>query len=70
MPRRRFSDAAGYTRHCLECRHAKGWCRHKTSIDGNVATCELTGAKVGKYDSPNNPCSRTPNGCDYDWSEA
>lgn len=22
-----------------------------------------------QYDSPNNPCSRTPNGCDYDWSE-
>lgn len=70
MPRRRFSDAAGYTRHCWECKHAKGWCRHKTSIDGNVATCELTGITVGKYDSPNNPCSRTPNGCDYDWSEA
>lgn len=67
---RRFSDAAGYMRHCWECKHAKGWCRHETSIDGNVATCELTGAKVGKYDSPNNPCSRTPNGCDYDWNEA
>lgn len=68
MPRRRFTDAAGYTHHCWECEHAKGWCRHKTSIDGNTATCELTGATVGKYDSPNNPCSRIPDGCD--WSEA
>ena len=23
-----------------------------------------------KCDSPNNPCSKMPNGCDYDWSEA
>jgi hypothetical protein len=68
MPRRRFADAAGYTHHCWECEHAKGWCRHKTSIDGNTATCELTGATVGKYDSPNNPCSRIPDGCD--WSES
>lgn len=67
---RRFSDGAGYMRHCWECKHAKGWCRHETSIDGNVATCELTGKTVGKYDSPNNPSNRTPNGCNYDWSEA
>jgi hypothetical protein len=66
---RRFSDAAGYTRHCWECRHAKGW-RRVESIDGHAANCELTGAKVGKYDSPNNPCSKTQNGCNYDWSEA
>ena len=69
MPRRRFSDAAGYTRHCWECSHAKGWKRVNT-IDGHEARCELAGVAVGKYDSPNNPCSKTPNGCNYDWSEA
>lgn len=68
MPRRRFSDAAGYTRHCWECRHAKDW--EKRSVTGYWGTCELTGIRVGKYDSPNNPCSRTPNACNYDWSEA
>lgn len=64
MPRRRFSDNAGYTRHCWECRHAKGW-RSVNTIDGHEARCELTGAKIGKYDSPNNPCSHLPKECDW-----
>lgn len=69
MPRRRFSDTAGYTCHCWECRHAKGW-RRVNTIDGHEATCELTGVTVGKYDSPNNQSSHLPMECDWDWSEA
>ena len=66
---RRFMDGAGFTRHCWECKHANGWCRHETSIDGNVATCELTGKTVGKYDSPNNQCSHVGIGCRYETEE-
>lgn len=52
---KRFSDNAGYTRHCWECKHAVGW--HKTNtMDRFEAICDRSGRKVGKYDSPNNPC--------------
>jgi hypothetical protein len=68
MTRYRFTDSAGYMHHCWECEHAKGWYQHKTTFGGSTATCELTGMTVGKYDSPDNPYSRIPDGCD--WSEA
>ena len=61
---RRFSDSAGFTRHCWECVHAKDW--ETRSVTGDWATCELTGRHVGKCDSPNNICSRLPAGCEYD----
>ena len=64
MPRRRFADAAGYTHHCWECEHAKDW--EKRSVTGYWGTCELTGIRVGKYDSPNNPCSHVGNECRYE----
>lgn len=65
MPRRRFTDSAGYTRHCWECKHAKEW--RKGLWNTNIATCEVTGKPVDKYESPNNPSLRTPDGCDYDY---
>lgn len=68
MPRRRFADAAGYTRHCWECRHARGWGKEET-IDGPCGTCELTGRPVFKYTSPNNPCSHVGNECRYETGE-
>lgn len=72
---RPFTDRAGYTRHCWECKHAQEW-----EFD-NTATCvsrkqnEIGGAfdfvqydktliQVGKYDSPNNPCS-IAGGCEH-----
>lgn len=67
MPRRRFADAAGYTHHCWECEHAKDW--EKRSVTGYWGTCELTGSRVGKYDSPNNPCSHVGDACRYETGE-
>lgn len=64
MSRKRFADTAGFTRHCWECKHAKDW--EERSITGYWGTCELTGIRVGKYDSPNNLCSHLPSGCDYE----
>lgn len=56
---KRFCDNAGFTYHCWECKHAVGW--HKVNtIDGNEAICDLSGGKVGKYDSPNNGCCHLP----------
>ena len=62
---RRFTDGAGFTRHCWECEHAKGW-EYRHTILGHSATCERTGSTVYKYDSPNNQCSHLPIGCSYD----
>ena len=56
---RRFTDGAGFTRHCWECVHAKDW-------DGECGWCELTGWVVHKTDSPNNQCCHLPVECDYD----
>ena len=59
---RRFTDTAGYTRHCWECVHAKDW-RETRGIGGPCAICEITGVAVSKYDSPNNPCCVDTKGC-------
>jgi len=56
---RRFTDGAGYTRHCWECEHADKWYF-------GFAECKMTGTRVGKYDSPDNQCSHLPIGCSYD----
>lgn len=61
---RRFADGAGFTRHCWECVHAKGW--RKTMFGADIADCELTNWTVERYDSPNNQCSYLPPECDYD----
>lgn len=66
---RRFTDNAGYTRHCWECVHAKGWRLKKHSSDVNLADCERTGWVVHKYDGPNNPCRWMPIGCEYETEE-
>ena len=66
---RRFTDGAGYTRHCWECVHAKGWRLEKGTYDMNHADCELTGRVVNKYDSPNNQCCHLPVGCEYETEE-
>lgn len=56
---RPFTDRAGYTRHCWECRHA---CFKKQ--DGIIyGYCKKRQFDVEKYDSPNNPCSVAA-GCD------
>lgn len=65
MPRRRFTDGAGYTRHCWECKHAKDWEDRPHAVYEKRAKCELTGVTVDKWMSPDNPCSHVPNGCDY-----
>ena len=61
-----FTDAAGFTRHCWECEHAKGWRLKAHSMDVSLADCELTGWVVRKFDSPDNQCSHLPAGCDYE----
>lgn len=61
---RRFSDGAGYARHCWECRHAKNW--RKTMLRVDIADCELTNATVERHDSPNNQCSHLPARCNYE----
>lgn len=61
---KRFCDNAGFTRHCWECKHATNW-RKVNSIDGNEADCEVYGITVGRYDSPNNGCSKARNCYDY-----
>lgn len=69
MPRhKRFADNAGFTRHCWECVHARGWHRGQFSHD-DVAVCELTGKGVGKFYSPNNQCSHVGIGCRYETKE-
>lgn len=60
---RRFTDSAGFTRHCWECSHAKQWTPNV--ISGPFGWCELTGRSVGKFDSPNNQCSHVGPECDY-----
>lgn len=57
--RKRFCDGAGYTQHCWECIHAKGWCKGQAiaGAGDDLATCDIDGRRVGKYDSPNNPSS-------------
>lgn len=64
---KRFADRAGYTRHCWECVHAKGW---QMGYGYNViARCEMTDGLVGKYDSPYNPCCHLDCGSYYDGSD-
>lgn len=63
---RPFTDNAGYTRHCWECVHSKDWVR---DLSGHYARCEITGACVERYDSPNNPCCHLPNECRYEVNE-
>lgn len=58
-----FTDHAGFTRHCWECVHAKGWTPNVFS--GPWATCELTGRSVKRLDSPDNQCSHRPVECWY-----
>ena len=62
---KRFTDGAGFTRHCWECVHATNW-RKVISFDGNEADCELTGRHVEKHSSPNNQCSHVGIGCRYE----
>lgn len=62
---RRFTDGAGYTRHCWECAHAKGW-RKGMFSHADIAKCELTGRVVEKYSSPNNQCSHVGIECEYE----
>ena len=62
---RRFADNAGFTQHCWECVHARGWHRGQFSHD-DVAVCELTGKGVGKFYSPNNQCSHVGVECRYE----
>ena len=61
---RPFSDVAGYMRHCWECVHAKDW--EKRPVNGDRAMCDVTGAHVYRFDSPNNPCSHLPLACEYE----
>jgi hypothetical protein len=55
MARKRFTDGAGFTRHCWECVHAKDW--HKGFGYIPTATCEVYGITVERTDSPNNCCT-------------
>ncbi len=64
MARKPFTDSAGFTRHCWECRHAKDW--HKGLFYVDIATCELTGQSVEKVYSPDNQCSQVGPECDYE----
>lgn len=62
---KRFCDGAGFTQHCWECKHATKW--HKVNtIDGHEANCEVYGIKIGKFDSPNNGCSKARDCYDYE----
>ena len=65
---KRFTDGAGFTRHCWECVHATNW-RKVISLDGHEADCELTGHRVEKHSSPNNQCSHVGIGCRYETKE-
>lgn len=63
---RPFTDGAGFTRHCWECGHARGWRKgHFSGAD--IARCELTGLFVEKCDSPNNRCSHLGPECEYEY---
>lgn len=64
---KRFTDGAGFTRHCWECVHARGWTPNV--LTGTFAKCELTGRYVKKHSSPNNQCSHVGIGCRYDTKE-
>lgn len=67
--RKRFSDGAGFTQHCWECVHAKDWREGFGYV--KVATCEVYGIAVERYDSPNNGCTYVGKVChDYDRGEA
>lgn len=64
---RRFMDGAGFTRHCWECKHARGWTTNV--LTGTFAECKLTGRYVKKHSSPDNQCSRVGIGCRYETKE-
>ena len=57
---RRFTDGAGFTRHCWECGHAHSW----FDVFGE---CELTGKRVYRFSSPDNQCSRLPASCEHEY---
>lgn len=61
---RRFTDGAGFTRHCWECVHARRWTPNV--LIGTFAECKLTGRYVKKYSSPDNQCSHVGIECDYE----
>lgn len=71
---RRFTDGAGFTRHCWECRKSALWGETLVPVallggydrtSPTKGTCKVTGMVVDKTDSPNNPCSKAC-GC-ADW---
>lgn len=55
MRRKRFTDNAGYTRHCWECLNSTDW-------EEGRGICSILLMDVERHDSPNNPCS-TAGGC-------
>ena len=61
---RPFTDGAGFTRHCWECAHARGWRKGQFS-KADIAMCELTHHVVEKFGSPDNQCSHVGVGCEY-----
>ena len=66
MAHRPFTDEAGYTRHCWECKHAKDWTEMSKTIGGYRGTCEITLRTVQKYYSPSNLCCHIPSECNYE----
>ena len=64
---KRFADNAGYTRHCWECIHATDW--RKGLYNVPIATCELSGKNMEKFDSPDNPSRWMPRKCRYETKE-
>lgn len=60
---RRFTDSAGFTRHCWECAHAKQWTPNV--ISGPFGLVRADGAVRGKVRQPNNQCSHVGPECDY-----
>lgn len=48
---RRFTDGAGFTRHCWECANATDW-------RGKDGRCTAYDMSVTRYDSQNNTCSK------------
>lgn len=65
---RPFTDRAGYTRHCWECRHAQDW--HKVNtLDEYEGYCWYRAGVVGRYDSPNNGSTKAGGCVEYTTKE-
>ena len=47
----RFTDGAGFTRHCWECANATDW-------NGKGGWCSANDTPINRYDSPSNICSK------------